>query len=50
MIPHNIAGVIFFALLVILVLAGWQARHYIKFRYVLLAFIVLVIVLSAIWK
>jgi len=50
MIPHNIAGVIFFALLIVLAFAGWQARHYIKFRFVLLAFAVLVALLSVVWK
>jgi hypothetical protein len=50
MIPHNIAGVFLFALLIALVLLCWQGRHRVKFRYVVLAFIVLVIVLSVIWK
>lgn len=47
MIPHNIAGVLVFVLLIGLVLAGWRARRRVKFRYIVVAFVVLVIVLSA---
>lgn len=44
---NNWFGVLVFALLPILVYSGWEARRVIKLRYMLLAFIVLVIVLSA---
>lgn len=49
-ISPNIIGVILFALLIVLAFAGWSGRHRVKFRYIVLAFAVLVVLLSVVWK